>query len=135
MRTDPRWQLSDQGKELLEQSLPDFDIERERDWPPVMDDVITVSEFARFVGESPYRVRCLMADGILRAEPGIEPPRLHRGCKTQRYCVFLRLKALSRHFGVRERFAGTRSLEFLYFSSHPPFGPEVSRFLDTSPPG
>jgi hypothetical protein len=97
MPTDPRWQLSDQGKELLEQSMPDFDTERERDWPPGTGDVITVSEFARFVRESPYRVRCLMADGVLRAEPGIEPPRLHRGCNTQRYVCFLRLKPLSRH--------------------------------------
>ena len=97
MPTDPRWQLSEQGKELLEQAMPDFEVERERDWPPVMNDVITVAEFGRFVGESPYRVRCLMADGVLKAEPGIEPPRLHRACNAQRYVTFLLLKALSRH--------------------------------------
>jgi hypothetical protein len=79
--------------------MPDFAEERERDWPLVMDDCIPVAEFARFIGESPYRIRCLMFDGVLRAEPGIEPPRLHRGCNTQRYCVYLRLKALSRHLG------------------------------------
>ena len=79
--------------------MPDFEVERERDWPPGTGDIITIAEFARFVRESPYRIRCLMADGVLRAELGIEPPRLHRGCNTQRYCVFLRLKALSRHLG------------------------------------
>jgi hypothetical protein len=96
MPTEPRWGISEAGKELLEQCLPDFEVEREADWPPVMGDVITVSEFAR-VGESPYRVRCLMADGVLRAEPGIEPPRLHRGCNTQRCVTYLRLKAFSRY--------------------------------------
>ena len=97
MPTNPRWQLSDSGKELLEQCFPDFEVEREADWPPVMGDVITIAEFARFVGESPYRIRCLLFDGVLKAEPGIEPPRLHRGCNTRRYCTFLRLKALARH--------------------------------------
>jgi hypothetical protein len=80
--------------------MPDFNEDREMDWSalgvPLGSDVITVSEFARFVRASPYEIRCLMADGVLIAEPGVEPPRLHRGCNLRRYVTHLRAKALAR---------------------------------------
>ena len=41
-------------------------------------------------------VRNLVLDGILMPELG-EPPQFHLAANVQRYCVYLRLKALARH--------------------------------------
>src|SRR5215469_9855908 len=41
-----------------------------------------------------HEIRILVLDNILIPEPGSEPPMFHLGANVQRYCVYLRLKAL-----------------------------------------
>jgi hypothetical protein len=97
MPANARWGLSFKARELLENELPDFDAERARKWPAGLGRIVLTAELSRWLRLPYHEVRNLVLDGVLMPEAGIEPPQFHLAANVQRYCVYLRLKALARY--------------------------------------